>query len=180
MHYNLLSMILGIGGCSNAGKSTLALEIQNILGADKVCILGQDDFMYPKEELTKIQDHIDWEIPSTLNLEKYLSAISKAQEQYEYVIAEGLFAFHFEELNAIYDLKIFIELNKYDFFDRKILDLRWGKEEEWYIQHIWDSYQKYGKPKNTDDLITLSNSPKEMAKASIQYLKQKENKYVIS
>jgi len=137
-------MIIGIGGCSNSGKSALAEQIDNFFTVKKVKVLCQDDFVKRRDFLTEINGHIDWELPSTIKFEDYLSAVKSASKTCDLVVCEGLFAFWFDELNKLYDKKIFLALDKKTFFDRKQKDLRWGKEPLWYIEHIWQSYLKYG------------------------------------
>jgi len=138
-------MIIGIGGSSNSGKSTLANELALHFNNLKVKILCQDDFVISHDLLTRINGHIDWEQPSTIDIKKYIEAVKDANKNYDLVICEGLFAFWFSELNKLYDKKIFLKIDKNTFLNRKIKDLRWGKEPKWYIEHIWESHLKYCK-----------------------------------
>jgi len=34
-------------------------------------------------------------------------------------------------------------VSKETFLERKRNDLRWGKEPEWYMEHIWESHQQF-------------------------------------
>jgi uridine kinase len=138
-------MIIGIGGVSNAGKSTLAKKIRELYSGKKVRILCQDDFVKPHYELPKIHEHIDWEVPESIDFAFYKSQIISASKTCDIVIAEGLFAFWDKSLSALYDKKIFVNISEKTFRERKKRDLRWGKEPQWYIDHIWNSYLKYGK-----------------------------------
>jgi len=150
-------MIIGIGGCSNSGKSMLAEQIRNFFIPNKRAkILCQDDFVKRRNFLTKINGHVNWELPSTIKFDEYLNAVKKASSKYDIVICEGLFAFWFEELNKLYDKRIFLNTGKKTFVKRKKKDLRWGKEPDWYIEHIWQSYLKYGTFKDTENLLILN------------------------
>jgi len=137
-------MIIGIGSCSNSGKSALAEKLKTHYSKLKVKVLCQDDFVYRRDYLTTINEHVNWEIPSTIKIDEYIAAVKEAKAQNELVICEGLFAFWFDELNALYDKNIFLEIDKATFFQRKKIDIRWGKEPDWYIEHIWQSYLRYG------------------------------------
>lgn len=137
-------MILGIGGCSNSGKSALAEQIDNFYTVKKVKVLCQDNFVKRRDFLTEINGHIDWEIPSTIKFDEYFNAVKKASSENDLVVCEGLFAFWFDDINKLYDKVIHLTLDKKTFFDRKKKDLRWGKEPDWYIEHIWQSFLKYG------------------------------------
>ena len=64
--------------------------------------------------------------------------------------------YHFPELYNMLNYRIFIELGEEEFIKRKREDLRWGREPEWYIRHIWDSYNRFGRfpePNNPDMLL---------------------------
>ncbi len=153
-------MIIGIGGVSNSGKSGLAKKIKDHLKSKKVTILCQDDFIYPVPHLPTIQGHIDWETPDTINFIEFKNSIYKESGEADIVIAEGLFAFYDNRINALYDRKIFIEIGHNTFIQRKKLDLRWGEEPDWYIDHIWNSYLKYGVPIPLTPDYTVINGEK--------------------
>ena len=143
-------MVIGIGGCSNSGKSELAEQLNNFYNTQNVKVLCQDDFVKRRDFLTSINEHVDWELPSTIFINDYINAVKDASKTYDLVICEGLFAFWFDELNKLYDKKIFLELDEITFKTRKRKDLRWGKEPDWYIEHIRQSYLKYGLPKTSE------------------------------
>lgn len=140
-------MVIGIGGSSNSGKSSLANELAvyyKTFGF-KVAVLCQDDFVYRRDYLTTINDHINWELPSTIEINEYIYAVKVAKDANDIVLCEGLFAFWFNELNKLYDKTIFLKIDKQTFIQRKKIDLRWGKEPDWYINHIWENHLRYDK-----------------------------------
>ena len=137
-------MVIGIGGCSNSGKSGLAKELASYYTTLNIKVLCQDDFVKRRDFLTKIDGHVNWELPTTIIIDEYISSVNEANNHYDIVICEGLFAFWFDELNILYDKKIYIEIDKATFKQRKQVDLRWGKEPDWYIEHIWESHLHYG------------------------------------
>ena len=139
-------MVIAIGGISNAGKSRLAKQLAKYYRYQKkksVIILCQDDYARPTPEIPKIKGHTDWEIPASIDYDKYYEAVTKSIKQYDVVIAEGLFVYYDTRLVNVYDKFIYITINKETFVERKRKDLRWGKEPEWYIEHIWQNNNKY-------------------------------------
>ena len=148
-------MIIGIGGASTSGKSWLATKIKSRNPGKKVKLLCQDDFVLASSQLPHIRDHVDWEIPESINFDRYLEAVMRCYIGYDIVIAEGLMVFYDRRLVRLFDMKIFIDIVKETFFIRKVEDLRWGQEPDWYIEHIWESYLKYGTIPN-DDLSYLN------------------------
>lgn len=152
-------MIIGIGGASRSGKSTLAALIYGFYtdgtsrfhreGGQTAVILAQDDYVFPIDQIPKIHNgeevEIDWEIPESIDFEKYKAAILEAQKQFDHVITEGLLNFYDEEVNSLFDKFLFVEISKPTFLSRKAADKRWGEVPQWYIEHIWSSYERLGK-----------------------------------
>ena len=136
-------MVIGIGGISNSGKSLLANKIAQHFSEQSVKVLCQDDFAIPTPDIPKIKNHADWEIPDSINFDRFYNEILKVRKAFEIVIDEGLFVFYEERLNRLYDKMIYLSISKETFLERKRLDLRWGKEPEWYIEHIWNNHHKY-------------------------------------
>lgn len=139
-------MIIGIGGISNAGKSFLANLIKiELEGKYKIKVLCQDDFIKAESKIPQINGLTDWEHPSSINHDMFYQAVIREEKNNDILISEGLFAFYSDKLTNLYDKNIFLYIDKETFKDRKKDDLRWGKVPDWYIQHIWDSYLRYGK-----------------------------------
>ncbi|MEP0366774.1 MAG: hypothetical protein ABJN36_01600 [Cyclobacteriaceae bacterium] len=144
-------MIIGIGGVSRAGKTTLAKKLEKALTKKKktVAVFCQDDFVKPKAALSMIDGVPDWERPSTVKWDALTSKIEKSTA--DVVIVEGLFSFYPASVRALFDKKIFIEIEKPLFEERKSVDKRWDEEPDWYAAHVWKSYMKYGKTKGADE-----------------------------
>lgn len=142
-------MIIGIGGVSRSGKTTLAKRLARHFREQRLTtvILHQDDFVFPEEEIPKIRGKTDWEHPGSIDFERFRQAILKASTTHDIVIAEGLMAFYDEATNALYDKCFFLEVSRETFMERKSQDLRWGKEPDWYMVHIWESFQQFGQPR---------------------------------
>ncbi len=144
-------MIIGIGGVSNAGKTTLATRLKEKLSALRISVLCQDDFARPTFEIPRINGHVDWEVPESIDLARYYRHILKGREENDIVIAEGLFSFCDKHIYNHYDKKIFLTISKETFWRRKSKDLRWGKEPDWYLEYIWESHFKCGMLQEEDE-----------------------------
>ena len=136
-------MIIGIGGISNSGKSKLAEKIKNHYSDKSVLVLCQDNFAVPTGKIPKINDHTDWEIPASIDFDRFYEKILEEISHYDIVIDEGLFVFYEQRLNQLYDKMIYLSISEETFIKRKKKDLRWGKEPEWYIKHIWENHHLY-------------------------------------
>lgn len=150
-------MIIAIGGISNAGKSKLALRITDFYKNQSSIVLCQDNYANPTPEIPKIDGHTNWEIPESINFDRFYSKILESKKLYDIVIAEGLFVFYEKRLIELYDKCIYLIIDKETFFERKKSDLRWGKEPKWYMEHIWDSHFHYcGTVHSRNDAFQLS------------------------
>ncbi|MCF8378334.1 MAG: hypothetical protein K9H49_02080 [Bacteroidales bacterium] len=149
-------MIIGIGGVSNSGKSGLAEKIRESYPGQKIKIICQDDHVFPKEQLPTIKNHIDWEHPDSIDSIKFKKSILEASQVNDITIAEGLMVFYFSEITQLFNKLLFIEISHPEFIKRKKRDLRWGKEPHWYIQHIWKSYNSFGKAPAVEKLKIIN------------------------
>lgn len=147
LNKQFLATTIGIGGVSNSGKSKLAGLLKSNLSNKEVAIICQDDYIHPQYEIPQINDHIDWESSESINFVAFKNAILEAVEINDVVIADGFLAFYDPRINELYDRKIFLEISKEEFCKRKRKDTRWGEEPEWYIEHIWKTYQEIGQVK---------------------------------
>ncbi len=145
-------MIIGIGGVSRAGKTSLAKKIINYFPGKKKVILHQDDYINAGFDIPQIKNRIDWEVPESIDFPRLKYDFKWLSENVDIVILEGIFAFFDEEINKMYDKKIFVDIGYKDFINRKLLDKRWGYEPLWYIYHIWENYKKH-----RNDIIGIKN-----------------------
>lgn len=135
-------MIIAIGGCSRSGKTVLAEKLADYWGHKRTAILHQDDWVLPEKRIPMIRDHIDWEVPESMNWPALRTEIAKLDKKFPIIIVEGIFAFSDPVIREMTDVYIEVEIDKPTFYQRKRKDLRWGREPEWYIDHIWNTYQK--------------------------------------
>lgn len=140
------SKIIGIGGVSCAGKSKLAdeLSLRFRESGYRTITIDQDEYVFPISEIPLVRGHTDWECPESIDFESFEEAIGNASASHDIVIAGGLMVFWESRISKIFDFRIFIKIPLDEFRRRKRKDLRWGKEPEWYIDHIWNSYLEYG------------------------------------
>jgi uridine kinase len=152
------SMMIGIGGVSRSGKSTLAQKLEPFFKGKTTAIINQDEYIHSAFQMPWIGTELDWEDPESLDFQRMYYEIAWLSKNVEILIVEGLFAFYYPALNKKYDKKILIEIDFNTFVDRKLMDERWGKVPEWYIKHIWDSYLSFGLPENMDDVLRIDGT----------------------
>ncbi|MCA6078511.1 hypothetical protein [Fulvivirga sedimenti] len=160
--------VIGIGGTSRSGKSSLAISLSEVL--ENATVIHQDEFN--AEILPRIRDHVDWEIPAAVDFKKIISSIEEKQLSYDHIVVEGILIFAHPGLNSLFDKRIVLTIDEESFKKRKRLDLRWGQEPEWYIQHIWDSHLEYGFPPQKFDQLVLNTSTSIDIDQAINYIRR--------
>ena len=110
-------MIIGIGGRSRSGKTTLAetLVWQERSQNKRAIALHQDDFVKRLYEIPLIHDHTDWETPESIDFELLKKVVSNLRNDFDVIVIEGILAFADSGLNALYDYCFFTIISE----DRK-------------------------------------------------------------
>ncbi len=143
-------MTIGIGGVSRSGKSQLAAQLADHFSG--TCVVSMDDYCHPKSRLPKIKDRLDWERPGAYDFEKLINEISTLREKCSVVIAEGILIYYDPRLRKLFDAKLFLEISKSTFLERRKDETRWGHEPPWFLTHVWNSYEKYGVENGADTI----------------------------
>ena len=133
-------LIIGIGGCSRAGKTTLARLLSSEL-IFPTAIIGLDECVLPPEGIPFIRDHINWEIPASIDFEMFRNKLSDASARADIIIIEGLFVFNVKEIFDLLHVGIYLSIPRRRFIAEKKTDLRWGVEPLWYIHYIWRAHR---------------------------------------
>lgn len=149
-----MSHIIGIGGCSRSGKSSLARQIKEKLLEKKVLLLDMDDFVFPESEIPKIKDRTDWECPESIDYQKLVQPIHASVRDFDTIVIEGILAFANDELLSLMDTTIQMEISKDTFLERRRLETRWGDEPEWFLEHVWESHIKHGQYPKADFIVS--------------------------
>jgi uridine kinase len=166
-----MGLSIGIGGVSRAGKTTLSNYIVSLYPNKKSLIIAMDDYVNEQEKIPRIKDRIDWETPDSVDYKKIEEKIEDSLNEYDLVITEGILIFYSEELNRLFDKRIFIDIPKSLFYIRRHSDRRWGEEPKWYVDYVWESYIKYGKLNETfSDTLYISGQDDFSALTIDEYL----------
>lgn len=129
--------IIGVTGGSGSGKTFFLKSFLKHFAEDEISLISQDDYYIPAHTKTPEENRAyNFDLPESFQREKFhrdlLSLIKGEkifQEEYTYnnpaltakiveinpapiLIVEGLFIFHFEEINALLDHRIFIHADE--------------------------------------------------------------------
>ena len=150
-------MIIGIGGVSRSGKSSLAQWLSREF-KDSIS-LSLDDFAYPRHKLPKVNGLYDWEVPPAYNFDRLLQTTKKMHQLHAVVIVEGILVFHDHRLNDLFDRRILLQIDRNEFLERRTKETRWGNEPRWYLDYTWESYQRHGSQCKGDHVVLSGLKP---------------------
>ena len=152
--------ILGIGGMSRSGKTTLSLRLKAYFSAKNVCVFHLDDYAIPEDQIPTIRDRIDWETPKSIDFISLEADIKAAIDQFDVIIAEGFLIYYSERLRKLFDKKIYIKVSEQLFWQRRREQYN---EPDWYIQYVWDNYHKiHSKFRNNCDWVIDADNKEEL------------------
>ncbi|KGL85587.1 Nicotinamide riboside kinase 1, partial [Tinamus guttatus] len=159
-------LVIGLGGVTNGGKTTLAKKLQKILpNCDIIC---QDDFFKPESEVEtdqrgfKLYDVLDALymdemvkcIRSWMNNPAYSCALTevtqtacinpKNTEDVYILIVEGFLLYNYEPLNELWDRRYFLTLPYEECKRRRSTRVYQPADTPGYFDgHVWPMYLKY-------------------------------------
>ncbi len=110
------AFVIGIGGGSASGKSTIAEELRRRLAPRRVVIINQDTYFYPTDRLPRhsnpdgTRDWPDYNQPGSADFVRLAADLRAAKDgDAEVVILEGILVLYDPALRALMDLKLFVE-----------------------------------------------------------------------
>jgi uridine kinase len=203
---NKMPYVIGIAGGSASGKTSILKEIERQLPENTISIISQDNYYFPLEkQIADEQGIINFDLPSSINREKMYEDLTqliqgKSFEIKEYtfnnpkalpklvtvhpapiIIIEGLFVFHYQELNDLLNLRVFIDVVEDIKLNRRIkrdANERGYPEDDVRYQwhnHVMPAFNQYLKPykKEVDIIITNNTSYKKGLEVLVNHLSYK-------
>jgi uridine kinase len=188
--------IIGITGGSGSGKTVFLKAISEQFSTDELCIISQDDYYLPRDEQYTDENGVkNFDLPTSFNHQAFVEDITKLRngetiERPEYVfnnalatpkmlifkpapviIVEGIFIFHFLEIRALLDMKVFIDAKEELKIIRRIkrdkVERNYPLDDVLYRyeNHVSPAFDKYIAPyKHVADIIV--NNHKEYKNAA--------------
>lgn len=201
--------VIGISGSSGSGKTFFLNCFLKHFNPGEVALVSQDDYYIPSNTKTKEENKLyNFDLPTSFDRDRFFQDIQSlisgeavTKEEYTFnnpslkpktlsiepariLIVEGLFIFHYTEINDLLDHRIFIDANEEVALQRRIQRdfIERGYEEDDVLykwnNHVVPAYKEYLLPykKSCNQVIeNNSNDPKEIIQASSDistYLRQ--------
>ncbi len=140
-----MSYIVGVTGGSASGKTQLLDWLQQLLPAEQVCLLSQDNYYQQIDRVDRdINRSTNFDDPGIIEQEEFAHDLQKLKEGHtvqrlEYtfnnpaitpqmltfrpapiIIVEGIFVFHFPEVRQLMDMKVFVDAKEHIKLHRRI------------------------------------------------------------
>ena len=180
--------IIGIAGGSGSGKTTLIQMIQADLGSNNVTVISQDDYYRPIQEQAKdTNGEVNFDLPDAIDSGQLKNDVDRLIEgssveilRYTFnnandtsnlikleprkiLVVEGLFVFHYPDVEGLFDLKIFVDAHVDTRFERRLKRDRYerGYAEETiryqWEHHVEPAYRNYLLPHRESVDIIIDN-----------------------
>lgn len=154
----MAAFVIGIGGGSASGKSTIAQELQARLAPLQVEIINQDRYFLPTERLPRHasrdgrREWPDHNHPDSFDFQRLRADLRRAKEQSaDVVIAEGILILYDPEVRALMDLKLYVEADADERIVRRIrrnLARGYGLDEicDFYLDSVRYRHRQFNEP----------------------------------
>jgi uridine kinase len=156
-----LSKIIGIGGVSRSGKTHLSHDIvwHYRQQGKKTIAVRQDDFVKLNGNIPKINDEINWEIPESIDYPLIIKTLNFLTADFDIIIIEGHLIYANKPLVEIIDTPFLLQTTKSTYSRRKADDTRWGNIPKWYVDYIWEAFEKFGSQELTNPVLIKTDYP---------------------
>ncbi|XP_027262354.1 nicotinamide riboside kinase 1 isoform X2 [Cricetulus griseus] len=158
------TFVIGIGGVTNGGKTTLAKNLQKQL--PNCSIISQDDFFKPESEIDIDENgFLQYDVLEALNMEEMMSAIScwmenpghsagpaalESSQRVPILIIEGFLLFNYKPLDTIWNRSYFLTIPYEECKRRRSTRVYEPPDPPGYFDgHVWPMYLKHRQEMNT-------------------------------
>ncbi|MBD1421687.1 uridine kinase family protein [Sphingobacterium chuzhouense] len=182
--------VIGIAGSSGSGKTFFLKRFLDHFQPDQVTLISQDDYYIPANTKTKEENRLyNFDLPTAINRESFFHDIKQLfgghtvyRQEYTFnnpditpkileikpapiLIVEGLFIFHYEEVNELLDYRIFLDAEESVALERRLrrdlIERGYDHDDVMYkwINHVVPAYEQYLVPfKSICDLVIINNT----------------------
>ncbi len=187
--------IVGVAGGSGSGKTFFLNCFLNHFSTEEVCLVSQDDYYIPVgKNMTPEENKLhNFDLPSCIDTQQFEADIKdlinyKTVYKQEYtfnngkakpklleikpapiLIIEGLFIYHYPNIDCLFDYRIFIDAKAEIALERRLnrdLTERGYSEDDilykWY-NHVLPSFNEFLLPHRDRSNVIVDNSVNELA-----------------
>ncbi|XP_065132056.1 nicotinamide riboside kinase 1 isoform X1 [Paramisgurnus dabryanus] len=175
-------VIIGIGGMTNGGKTTLSKHLQDVL--PKSCVISQDNFFKDESmvavdingfkqfdaldalHMDRMMSDVDsWQNdPESFMTSRGLTVTSATSQQPNVLIVEGFLIFNHGPLNILFDKRFFLQIPYETCKQRRSSRVYVPPDPPDYFDgHVWPMYLKNRKEMEeaVNDIVFLDGTQKQ-------------------
>ncbi|MGN0003621.1 MAG: uridine kinase [Sphingobacterium composti] len=182
--------VIGIAGSSGSGKTFFLKSFLNHFADSDITLISQDDYYIPANTKTQEENRLyNFDLPTAINRQAFYNDIKDLfdgktvyKEEYTFnnpnikpkmleikpapiLIVEGLFIFHYTEVNDLLDYRIFLDANEDVALERRLkrdlIERGYDHDDVMYkwINHVVPSYNTYLLPyREITDKVIINNT----------------------
>ncbi len=182
--------VVGIAGSSGSGKTFFLKCFLNHFASHEVALISQDDYYIPANTKTKEENKLyNFDLPTAIDREAFYHDIDLLfqgetvyRKEYTFnnptlkpkmletkpapiLIVEGLFIFHYEEVNRLFNHRIFLHADEEIALQRRLkrdlIERGYDEDDARYkwVNHVLPAYQQYLLPFRAQaDRIIINNT----------------------
>lgn len=182
--------VIGVAGGSGSGKTFFLNCFLHHFNENEICLISQDDYYKPIGQQPKDQNGwVNFDLPQCIDEDKLLADLKSLlagntiqKKEYTFNVAEdkariltirpapiilieGLFIFHFREISALLNMRIFLDAEEEITLNRRlkrdIAERGYSHDMIMYqwTNHVLPAYKTYLLPyKETADKLILNNT----------------------
>lgn len=142
------AIVIGISGCSNSGKTSIANQLSHVL--PKCKIIAQDEYFY--HESSNLVEYIDdlkmynYDVITSVNMKRLNEDLNSYLYTYDYIILEGFLIYSDDVLVKSFDKKYFITNVSRELCEQRRKNrnyLGFADEKGYFDNYVWRNYLKY-------------------------------------
>ncbi|WP_270090093.1 uridine kinase family protein [Sphingobacterium sp. SYP-B4668] len=181
--------VIGIAGSSGSGKTFFLNSFLKHFGPTEITLISQDDYYIPANTKTQEENRLyNFDIPTSIDRQAFYSDIKDLfdgktihKEEYTFnnpaitpkmleikpapiLVIEGLFIFHYTEVNDLLDMRIFLDAEESIALERRLrrdlIERGYDRDDVLYkwINHVVPSYNEYLLPyRELCDKVIINN-----------------------
>lgn len=166
--------VIGIAGSSGSGKTFFLKSFLNHFDSDQVTLISQDDYYIPANTKTQEENRLyNFDLPTAIDRTAFYRDIKDLfdgkvihKEEYTFnnpnikpkmleikpapiLIVEGLFIFHYSEVNDLLDYRIFLDAEESIALQRRLkrdlIERGYDHDDVMYkwVNHVVPSYNEF-------------------------------------
>lgn len=185
--------VIGVAGGSGSGKTFFLNCFLNHFSGDEVCLVSQDDYYIKVGEMTAEENRLhNFDLPTCFEVNQFQKDVNDLmafktvfKQEYTFnnpnaipkmleikpapiLIIEGLFIYHYENIDELFDYRIFIDAATEIALERRLgrdlIERGYSEEDVLYKwdNHVMPSYNEYLLPHRLRCDKTIDNSTNEL------------------